>query len=282
MQKLFNKILVPVDFSSRSKIAVEKAAEFAKQYDCNIYLLHVVTTSPFALIAMAEGHMSVPYPTLSNYKELNYQLEKLCNHVKVLCNDSIKINYKVIKGTWDDVVIDFVNEHLIDLVLIGQKGRALKRRRMVLNPDKIAERTNIPVVTLPSNRRLTRLYSIIIPVTDFLPVRKLMYHIYIASNYNTTINLLGIENKHTKDRLQYFLKRAYHLIRDNCDVKTELEVKRSENIAEAVNEFAMMQSADLVILNLGTQTKMSGFFSSLWGNIIQKYSAPPILTINPA
>ncbi len=281
MQKLFNKILVPVDFSSKSRTAMEKALEIARQYKCSIHLLHVVTIAPFEAVAMAEGHMAIPYNMIDNKNELTFQLEKLRNHLNFISGNSVSVQYTIINGTWNQAIIDFVAQNEIDLVLIGQKGRALNKRKMHLKPDVIAERANVPVITVPSNRRLTKLYSIVIPITDFLPVRKLMYGIYLAYEYDTTIKLLGIENDKTNEQVQYYLAKARQIIADNCDVRVETEIIVSQNVAEAVNQFAMYRSADLIIVNPGSQTKMPGFFSSLLGNILQKYSAPPVLTVNP-
>ncbi len=151
---------------------------------------------------------------------------------------------------------------------------------MQLNADRIAEKTNIPVITIPLNRTLTGLSTIVIPITDFLPVRKLMYGVYMASGHATTLRLLGVKNKVSKEKVEKYLKRSYQLIHDNSGVPVEIETVIGENVAEAVNEFAMLHSADLVILNPGSQTKMPGFFSSLFGNVIQRYSGPPVLTVN--
>lgn len=282
MLKLFNKILVPVDFSAKSKKAVEKAIDIAKQYNCSIHLLHVFTLSPFTAISMADGHMSIPYDISDHQSELEWELDKLSKRVLLLSGNAVKVTTGIVKGTWDEAIIDLVNEKKFDLVLIGQRGGGLRKRKMMLNPDKIAAKTNIPVLTVPTNRRLTRLYSIVIPITDFLPVRKIMYGEYIASRYDTTVKLLGVENKKTKDTVQHFMQQAYRLIKDNSTIKVEQETIQSYNVAEAVYQFAMLQSADLVILNPGGQTKMPGFFSTMLGNIIQKYSAPPVLTINPS
>lgn len=281
MEKLFNKILVPVDFSSKSKSAVEKAVEIAKLYNCSIYLLHVVKVLPFASIGIAGGHMGTAPGLMGNKSELAFQMEKLVDYINVQSNNSIKVEYKILKGTWDETVIDLVHRYKFDLVLIGQKGRVIGKRNMLINPDKVAAKTNIAVITAPDNRRLTRLYSLVIPITDFLPVRKLMYGVYIASAYKTCINLLGIENERTRDKVKYYQEKAYKLISDNCDVSVELEMIQGHNVAEAVNQFAMLRSSDLVILNPGTETKMPGFFSSLLSNIIQKYASPPVLTVNP-
>ena len=77
------------------------------------------------------------------------------------------------------------------------------------------------------------------------------------------------------------MMKAYKLISDNCGVNVEFEKTQAANVADAVNRYAQDKSADLIIVNPGTQTKMPGVLSSLLGNIIQKYSSPPVLTINP-
>lgn len=280
MQKLFNKILVPVDFSSRTKTIAEKAMDIAKQYNCSIHLLHVFTISPFSAVVTTGGHTNVPYEIVDNKKELEYRLASLVDYIGLLSDRPIKVDYSLLMGSWDQAIIDLINLEGFDLVIIGQKGRLRNKRKMFLNPDSIAAKTNIPVITVPSNRRLTKLYSIVIPITDFLPVRKLMYGIYIASKYNTTLKLLGIETQSTSEKVRAYSRKAYELVYDNSTVKVELQTIAAENVAEAVNNFALANSADLIIVNPGTQTKMPGLFSSLLGRVLQKYSAPPVLTIN--
>ena len=281
MQKLFNKILVPVDFSTNSKKAIEKAVELAGEYNCRITLLYVVTVAPFSTVAFAEGHMAIPYQAIDNYTELELQLKKLADYAILYSSEDSEVDYCVKLGSWNESIIEFTLQNNIDIVLIGQKGRVFRKRKMLLNPDKIAERTNVAVITIPSNRRITKLLSVVIPVTEFLPVRKLMYGIFMATTNKAIIKLLAVENQKTKDNALHYLKRAYTLIKENSDVSVETEVILSNNVAEAVNNFSRLHSADLIILNPGTQTKMPGFMSSFLGNIIQKYSAPPVLTVNP-
>ncbi|MEO5889452.1 MAG: universal stress protein [Ferruginibacter sp.] len=281
MRKLFNKILVPVDFSKVSRELVNKAVDIAQEYECSIYLLHVVSDIPFSFVAMSQGHMAIPFGVIENRSELEYKMNKLLDQINLSAGKSVPVQYGITKGEWLSVIDDLVSHHKFDLILIGQKRKFVHKRKLLVDPDKLAETTNIPVITIPVNRRLTKLFAIVIPVTDFLPVNKLMYGIYMASLYNTTITLLGVENEKTKDKVQYYMQRAFKLIRDNCSIKVQAEIIVSQNVAEAVNEFAMLESADLVILNPGSQTRMPGFFSSLFRNIIQRYTAPPVLTISP-
>lgn len=280
MQKLFNKILVPVDFSSRSNTAVEKAIEIAQHYHCSIHLLHVVTSIPFSVLAMPDGHANVPYNMIDNKKELEFQLDKICDRIQLLTGHSIVAEHSIMNGNWNQTIVDFTFDNKIDLILIGQVSQFFQKRKMLLNPDFIAEKANVPVITIPDNRRLTRLYSIVIPITDFLPVRKLMYGVYIALSFDCTIKLLGIENLDTKEKVQHYLLKATRLIKENCKLNVEVETVEGQNVAAAVNQFAVLKAADLIIVNPGLQTKMPGFLASLLGNILQKYSAPPVLTVN--
>ena len=49
MRHLFLRILSPVDFHENSLAALEYAAQFARQYDATIYLLHVIPTDELHL-----------------------------------------------------------------------------------------------------------------------------------------------------------------------------------------------------------------------------------------
>lgn len=279
MKKLFNKILIPIDFSSRSKAAVEKAVELANIYRCSIHLLHVAGIGPLSISNLLDGKSSMPVNAIENGKEIEFQIKKICNRVKFLSGNTIDVEHEIVFGSWNQAIVDFVNQHDIDLILIGQKGRFFNKRKMMLNPDFIAENANVPVITVPANRRITKLYSIVVPVTDFLPVRKLMYAVYMALNFDSTIKLLGIENTKTEN-VRYYLNKSCDLIKEYCSVSVETEIVAAWNVAEAVNQFAMMKSVDLIIVNPGTQSKMPGFFSAFINNIIQKYSVPPVLTVN--
>jgi nucleotide-binding universal stress UspA family protein len=276
MKKLFNKILVPVDFSLNTEVVIEGVLDFAKQYHCKIHLLHVTS-----LYTLAHSESAVSDDGSSKKTAPEFQLEKLSRRIDFLSNDQMHVEYSVIKGSWNQALIDFADEHNIDLILISQREQFLLRKKMLFNPDLIAEKTNIPVITVPVNRSLTSMYSIVIPITDFLPVRKLMYGVYIAINFGATITLLAIENIKTRQKVQVYLEKAEKIIRENCSVQVEKKTVVNGNVANAIQHFATQKSVDLIIVNPGVQTKMPGLLSSILGDILQRYADLPVLTVNP-
>ena len=281
MQKLFHRILVPVDFSFRSIKAVEKAVLTAAAYQCSVTLLHVVTVRPIATVAVAEGHLHIPYDLIDNRQEIEFQLARLVDKAQKKSPLPVTVTTDIVWGHWEEAVIDYIHLNSIDCVMIGQRSRFKKKRHMLLNPDTIAAAANVPVITIPVNKKLTCLKSIVIPITDFFPIRKLLYGMYIATHNNAAIELLGIEQEQNSEVTDYCLKKSADWLLGH-GITAKVTKVQHHNTAAAVTEFANEHETDLLILNPGLQTTMPGWWSSLVGNIIQKYSLPPVLTVNPA
>ena len=60
MPKTFYNILVPVDFTNKSKWAITKAIELANNFHCNIHLVHVYSRQIFPFIPI-EATLFFPY-----------------------------------------------------------------------------------------------------------------------------------------------------------------------------------------------------------------------------
>jgi len=283
MQKLFNDILVPVDFSKDSQRTFEKVIDMANEYDCNIHLLHVVSISPIDEIALSKGNEFALISLINKQEKLEYELEDLRTKYKDHLHKDKIIYTHLQKGSWDECIINFVLQNKIDVIVAGLQTIGWGKKRTFLNANKIAERVNIPVITIPEDKRLTKLISVVIPVTDFLPVKKLMYGVYVAQNDNATIKLLGVENENDSEqsrKVHHYLQKSFQLIRDNCSVPVEIATTSGHNIAEAINQYAYKNPMDLIIVNPDKKNRISGSFVSFLANIIQRISVPPVLTIN--
>lgn len=279
MQKLFNKILVPVDFSRQSDIAVEKAVQIAVEYRCSIHLLHAISVEPFAAMAAAGPYLLTGCEGADNYNETAFHLKKICDRIITSTEGVVKASCHILLGSWTQSVIDLVNETGADLVLTGQKNGLFMKGKTTLNPDTVAEKTNVPVITLPPGGSMPELSSVLIPVTNFLPLRKLIYGVYFAAHYNAVIRLLAIGDHSSSSLTQHYLQRSYQLIKENCTLKTELEIAGKGNIAGAISGCTKAKPASLVIVNPRTQTRMPGLVAALTGNILQKHAAQPVLTV---
>lgn len=110
-----NKILVPVDFSEGSELALRYAATFACEYGAQIHLLNVIEEE-----VLQPGNLNDPLETSTKWEEQNKkQLDGFVP--KELTNlDIIK---KVRGGLVYETIIDYAKEEEVSLIIIGAHGR---------------------------------------------------------------------------------------------------------------------------------------------------------------
>ncbi|MEP5613593.1 MAG: universal stress protein, partial [Cyclobacteriaceae bacterium] len=108
---MFTHILIPTDFSPAAWRAVEVALNLSDQYSCEISILHIY---PVASKFSKESSKDDLVPKLEKVKE---HMIKLSNDLRTDVNT--KINNLVVPGNIEKHLMDFVNQHSFDLVIVG-------------------------------------------------------------------------------------------------------------------------------------------------------------------
>ncbi|MEW6713048.1 MAG: universal stress protein [Candidatus Riflebacteria bacterium] len=112
----FNKILVPVDFSDGSELALRYAATFASEYGAQIHLLNVIEEE-----VLHAGNLSDPLETSSKWQDQN--MKQLKNFVPEKFND-LDIIKTVRGGLVHETIIDYAKENDVSLIVIGAHGKS--------------------------------------------------------------------------------------------------------------------------------------------------------------
>ncbi|TEB04411.1 Universal stress protein [Pelotomaculum schinkii] len=118
---MFKKILVPVDGSKFSDLAIEKAKEIAGAFGSEIMILNVLEVSKI-------DYPSNPYKfspeLIENYqKESRIISSKILNEAQNMLEDmSNKVSIHSVEGNPSEEIVNYVNSHDIDLVIMGSSG----------------------------------------------------------------------------------------------------------------------------------------------------------------
>ncbi len=112
----FNKILVPVDFSEGSELALRYAATFASEYGAQIHLLNVIEEE-----VLHAGNLSDPLETSSKWQDQN--MKQLKGFVPEKFND-LDIIKTVRGGLVHETIIDYAKENDVSLIVIGAHGKS--------------------------------------------------------------------------------------------------------------------------------------------------------------
>lgn len=162
---MVNKILVPIDGSEQSDVALMKALEIAEKEDAELVLFHVAEREPIPymdypfrlntinwLRGITGYNNPRMYPTWAadfnkRYKEHaeNY-FSKALEKVNETKNKEIKTSLEIVEGNPVDRILDKVEDEDFDLIVMGSTGLGSIERFIVGSVSKgVKSQSNIPV-----------------------------------------------------------------------------------------------------------------------------------------
>jgi universal stress protein A len=136
------KILVPVDFSERSKKALQYAIPFAKQFGAELILVHVV-----------EPYPAVPEMAPYDFENLNDGRKGLQN-LQIELDERVKSSTSLRTGTPHLELTGAARELDVDLIIMSTHGRkGLTRRVFGSTTEKVVRYAPCPVLIVREPER---------------------------------------------------------------------------------------------------------------------------------
>ncbi len=280
MKKLFNNILVPVDFGQLSDSAIKKALIIANHFQCDLHLLHVESKG----IVKADQAL---LQTFSEGEPVNYaeKLEELRNKFGPRLEDGLHLFTALRKGNKEQHIAEYALLQQIDLVIIGRPSGLFPGKLLrPVNINRLSRKTGCPVLSVKASADLEKIRNIVLPVDAHLPIRKIMFASYLAKHFNAKIHLVALTEPYapTEREELVYLYKTYQLLRDNTNLVVECHPMPGENIADTTLEFARQIDADLIVVNPGKELLLSGFINRLFARFIFNESRIPVMTVAPA
>jgi nucleotide-binding universal stress UspA family protein len=136
------RILVPIDFSEPSQNALDHAKELAMTYGAEIHLLHVVE--------------EVALPGAYGMEPISFVVPEIIQSTETALADMVKeevgyehVRVESVAGYPATTILDYIDEHDIDLVAIATHGRTgLDRLLLGSVAEKVVRRAACPVFTV--------------------------------------------------------------------------------------------------------------------------------------
>ena len=186
----FRNILFATDFSDYSQQALPYAANLAHKFGSNVYLCHVVTPSQLVIGAPE----AAPFLYEAQRTRGANELADIARFPEF---KGLNTRPLLVSGLFEEEILRVINEHQIDLVVVGTHGRT-GIRRLVLGSatEQICRIATCPVLSIGpdviSNEK-SALNRILIP-TDFSEesTQILPYILDIAREYKAAITFLHV------------------------------------------------------------------------------------------
>jgi nucleotide-binding universal stress UspA family protein len=276
MQSLFKKIIVPVDFTSNTEIAVAKSIELICSTGGTIYLLHVI--KPKGILTTR----FINQPFIYGGKKGNYckQVLRKLQEWKQAMQETIassNVEAFTMEGSVQDCIVDFSKQVNPDLILIGKKSSAsLIKFSSSVYPNRIARLTKLPVLTVSSGSYHPKIKTIVVPVSSFIPTRKIELVDAFAENPRTTIDLVArMGDQHD------VLLETYRILKSRLKNPIEYHFLKRDSFPLAAFKHAQSVGADMLFVNPYTESRISVITGKHINDMVKASSKLKILSVEP-
>lgn len=278
MPKTFYNILVPVDFTSRSKWAISKAVELANNFHCNIHLVHVVSQQLLPLVPI-DASVLFPYEGTVDLEHARKKLEKLRdNYRHHLCGGG-KMEISILQGVKQAELAKYIKQYDMDLVVVGlSKFNLVHRILSSVSISNLANKTNVPVLAIRSSGLVSHFKKIVLPLTDDVPVRRIQLATMLARSFKSTVYLVSLRKD--ENPAENVLNKALEVVQSLSTIPVQCFLLEGQNLAKSTLEFSKRINADLIMANPFKEFIMPGFWNKVTKKILSYHSNIPVLTVD--
>lgn len=255
-------ILIPVDFSKQSYVAVKQSYNLAKFTKSKIILMHVSATSE------TEHKDDLEQMAEQTRKDTGFVVETLN-----------------LKGDIYELTDKKAQELNCSLVVIGLDTHVRFRSFLgSTNIGKFISNSPCPVITIRSTENRDGCKNIVMPF-DLSPEsrEKVSFAVQMAHYYKADIRIVSVfhpnDDKYENKLLPY-LQQVKKFIKEEGVACTNKSIP-STKVAEAIVDYAEKNDCDLIIQMNQKDLTIGEMFSGTVGQKIVEISQIPVMTINP-
>lgn len=271
-----NKILVPVDFSSKSGYAANLAARIGKKTDCEIYLLHMVEL-PTGIVDMGAGsNFSIP----ESMMYLRKVKEKILTIKNQYFTENCPVKYAIRFQHPFEGIRDYAKKIGANLIVMGSQG-ASDFEEMIIgsNTEKVVRTSEIPVIVVKTEADKFKPKELVY-ASNFKEDNKATFQKFLdfANQFNSKIHLLKVNtpgkfesSSATKEKIQDFIE-GFNLS------KHTINVYNDNSVVKGIINFSKEINADLIALSTHGRSGLSNLFNGSISKSVSKNVLRPVVT----
>lgn len=273
------KILVPTDFSDQAEKALKVAAQLARKFDSEIYLLHMLEL-PLQLIDPVQGSNTHNLPESIFFMKLAHQrFSKLM--AKPYLKD-LKVKETVLFHQAFEGIREVSEERKCDLIVMGSHGASGIREMFIgSNTEKVVRTSNIPVLVIKKDNPNFKVEDFVFATDADEANRHTLNHAAeIAKKLSANLHLLFINtpnnfitSREAYDLLDRFIEGSGF---ENENIKTH--VYNDTSVEKGILNFARNLDAGLIGISTHGRKGIAHFFNGSVSEDLVNHANRPVVT----
>lgn len=279
MQKDIKNILVPVNFSKTSLNALETAISMCQRHEATLHIVNVFESETLMTFAGMQVHNAELATENDTANQMS--LEELAVQIKKEHN--IDCRYYSETGFAPYVICSKAEELQCDLIVAGTANTSGLRKFLPgSNVMTILRNASMPVLTIPSKRRVVNFKNILYPIrAAHSALDKYTSTASIIKKNNANVLLMGVVNEQEVDKFNSVKAMVDQAAEEMADDKISVAYRLyyGKNIADEVINTGTEKGVDLVVINTTFKQRLKQFFLPGYANRILNNSFIPVLSI---
>ncbi len=260
-EKPKNVILVPIDFTDQSLLAIGQSYNLARYTDSRIVLLHVYE------------------------KQGDERFEEITKLAKKTQEESgVHTEFMNVRGNIYKEAVRVAEELSATMIIVGLESHMSPGDIIGQSASKFIRDSPCPVISIRGKEHRDGCENILLPLDLTKETRqKVDNAIEFAKYFGAAIRILGVfspKDERYENQLHAYSHQVKQYIKSkgvSCTNKTV----QSENIAETIVEYGNKIEADLIMIMTKAELSMKEFFVGTTAQKIIDISNIPVLSIRP-
>lgn len=275
-------VLIPVDFSETSMLAIRHGAFFAQLTKADLYLLHVINSN------FGSQNLFLPIVTIEDNSEIERKATAKLNEVA----QDISSEYGIIPtcvvrtGSASKIITEVAREVHASLIVMGTHGyTALEELVIGSTALKVFTKSPCPTMAMNSEAAHVGYQKIVLPIdTTANTKQKVNYALDFAKKFAASVHVLGLldsDEEADSPALELTIHQIQKLAEEKGVSFHSDVIKNVGNRAMATVKFCEEKDGDLIIIMTDQDAELSGFFLGPYSQQIIHHSKVPVLAIKP-
>jgi len=274
-------ILVPVDFSEQSVVALEQAVSLSRVFNSEIHVLNVISEE-FSLSKMFDDKDKIQFQK-RNKERLNEFVEEKSAEYGVELR-TIQVTGKIYNQIANSAdVIDAA------FIVMGTSGTSsLKKRFIGSNALRVVRESRKPVITIKGKHHRKGCQNIVLPLDLTKETKeKVAKAVEFAKRFGSIIRVVSVlmtNDEFIVNRLTRQLDQVKKYITDQgveCAAEIVRDTKGNHTLAESIIDYAARTKGDLIMIMTQQEQDFTDYFIGSSAQEVINNSDIPVLSIVP-
>lgn len=276
-------ILVPIDFSEQSLVALGQSYNLAKEYKAEIVLAHVMEdTGGISRFFSKEQDKEIE-------KNIRINLKKLADDVEKKSN--VKTSIRIPRGKAYDQIVKLAETLPAIFIIMGCDSNPSKAKKRFIGSTalRVVRESTVPVITIRGKQHRDGCRNIVLPLDMTKETKeKVSKAIELAKLFGgsaiRTVTVMQTKQKSIVDSLKAQAMQVRSFVEKRGLVCTTelIEKGKKKSIAETIIDYAKKVDGDLIMIMTQQEQNFTSLFIGSSAQEIINNSTIPVLSIIPA